>query len=666
MSDRPEPAPEKVYLHDVPLARAWDRFRAALAAEGLWQALEAEEVPLDQALGRITAEPVWARVSSPHYHAAAMDGYALRSQTSDGASDRSPVSLQIDSQAQYVDTGDPLPDWADAVVPIEEVEPVGATDRGRATEAVLLRAAVAPWGHVRALGEDMVVTELVLPAGHQVRPVDLGAVAGCGHDRLRVRRRPSVGIIPTGSELVPIGRTPASGEILEYNSLVLAGQVDSWGGQARRYPIVADDLDRIREAVLQAAASHDLLLVNAGSSAGLEDFTARVIAQVGEVLAHGVAVRPGHPVILGLIRPASAGELAENRKATPVIGVPGFPVSAALTGEIFVEPLLARWLGRPAREPERLQAALTRKVHSSQGDDEYLRVTVGRVGDRWVAAPLPRGAGVITSLVRADGLVLIPAGIQGVEAGEQVEVRLYRSTAELERTIVALGSHDLSLDLLGQELAQRGARLTSANLGSQGGLIALSRGEAHLAGSHLLDPESGEFNLAYIRKYLPSLPIVVVGLVLRQQGLMVAAGNPKSIRSLADLVRPEVSFINRQRGSGTRLLLDYQLEQLGVDRSQVQGYRREEFTHMMIAAAVSSGRADCGLGIQAAAEALGLGFVPLMQERYDLVVPRQHFESPLLSPLLQLLHDEGFRQMIGGLKGYDPAPMGRIIAEFGE
>src|SRR3990172_3266434 len=370
MSDRPEPAPEKVYLHDVPLARAWARFRAALAAEGLWQALEAEEVPLDQALGRITAEPVWARGSSPHYHAAAMDGYAVRAQTSDGASDRSPVSLQIDSQAQYVDTGDPLPDWADAVVPIEEVEPVGGTDRGRATETVLLRAAVTPWSHVRALGEDMVVTELVLPAGHTLRPVDLGAVAGCGHDRLRVRRRPSVGIIPTGSELVPIGRTPASGEILEYNSLVLAAQVESWGGQARCYPIVADDLDRIREAVLQAAASHDLLLVIAGSSAGLEDFTARVIAQGGEVLAHGVAVRPGHPVILGLIRPASAGELAENRKATPVIGVPGFPVSAALTGEIFVEPLLARWLGRPAREPERLGAGLTRKGHSSQGDDE--------------------------------------------------------------------------------------------------------------------------------------------------------------------------------------------------------------------------------------------------------------------------------------------------------
>jgi putative molybdopterin biosynthesis protein len=658
MSRQPDSGADKVYLHDVPLARAWQQFQQALAEAGLWQPLEAELIPLDQALGRVTAEPVWARVSSPHFHSAAMDGYAIRAASSAGASDRAPVTLQMQSEAQYVDTGDPLPDWADAVVPIEEVEPVGPTERGRATRAILLRSGLTPWSHVRALGEDMVVTELVLPAGHELRPVDLGAVAGCGHDRVSVRRRPSVGILPTGSELVPIGDTPARGDILEYNSLVLAAQVEAWGGRAQRYPIVPDDLAQIRETVLRSAGQHDLLLINAGSSAGLEDYTARVVEQLGQVLAHGVAVRPGHPVILGLLRP-------ERSQVVPVIGVPGYPVSAALTGEIFVEPLLAHWLGRPPRQPQRLAAVMTRKVHSSQGDDEYLRVTVGRVGERWVAAPLSRGAGVITSLVRADGLVLIPAGIQGVEAGEPVEVRLYRSLGELERTILALGSHDLTLDLLAQELARRGSRLTSANLGSQGGLIALSRGEAHLAGSHLLDPESGEFNLAYVRRYLPGLPVVVVGLAFRQQGLMVAEGNPKSIQSLEDLSRPDVAFINRQRGSGTRLLLDHRLGQLGIDPAAIQGYRREEFTHMMIAAAVASGRADCGLGIEAAAAALELGFIPVMQERYDLVIPRQHYEAPLLAPLLELLSEAGFRQMVGRLQGYDPSPMGRVIAELG-
>ncbi len=324
---------EKVYLHDVPLEEAWERFRRALAQAGLWRPLEAEEVPLDQALQRVTAEPVWARLSSPHYHAAAMDGYALRAADTAGASDRAPVDLAIGEGALYVDTGDPMPDWADALVPIEEVEPVGATRGGRALERIRLRAAVAPWSHVRAMGEDMVATELVLPAGQILRPVDLGAVAGCGHSRLRVRRRPRVAIIPTGTELVPAGSDPAPGEIIEYNSLVLAAQVEAWGGLATRCPIAPDDFEGIRKAVAQAAADHDLVLVNAGSSAGSEDYTARVVESLGELLVHGVAVRPGHPVILGLVRVQGSGRGAA---VVPVIGVPGYPVSAALTGEIFV------------------------------------------------------------------------------------------------------------------------------------------------------------------------------------------------------------------------------------------------------------------------------------------------------------------------------------------
>jgi putative molybdopterin biosynthesis protein len=339
-------------------------------------------------------------------------------------------------------------------------------------------------------------------------------------------------------------------------------------------------------------------------------------------------------------------------------------VSAALTGEIFVEPLLACWQGRRPAEPSIVEAVLTRKVHSSAGDDEYLRVTVGRVGDRVVAAPLSRGAGVITSLVRADGIVLIPAGVQGVEAGEKVSVRLYRPPAEIDRTIVVLGSHDLTIDLMAQFLAERGARLTSANVGSLGGLIALRRGEAHLAGSHLLDPETGEYNLTYIRQYLPDVRVVVVALVGREQGLMVRAGNPKRILTLADLVRPDVSFVNRQRGAGTRLLLDHNLGRLGLSAEAIRGYQREEYTHLAVAVAVDSGRADCGLGIRAAASALHLDFVPLFTERYDLIIPRVHYESPQLRPLLDLLADPRFRQAVAALAGYDVAPMGTVIAEI--
>jgi len=346
----------------------------------------------------------------------------------------------------------------------------------------------------------------------------------------------------------------------------------------------------------------------------------------------------------------------------PILGIPGFPVSAALTGEIFVEPLLARWTGRSAHDPATLEGTLARKVHSSAGDLEYLRVTVGRVGERLVVAPLARGAGVLASLVRADGIVRIPPGVQGLEAGERVTVHLYRSPGEVERTVLALGSHDLTLDLMAQFLAEEGLRLSSANLGSLGGLIALGRGEAHLAGSHLLDPTTGEFNVRYVDEYLPGRAMVVVALVGREQGLIHPPGNPKGLQDLRDLVRPDIRYVNRQRGSGTRLLLDYHLERLSLSPESIQGYAREEYTHLTVAAAVASGRADCALGIRAAAVALDLGFLPLFQERYDLVIPREQFESPKLAPLVKLLESSAFRQAVSALPGYDVSLMGTIIA----
>ncbi|HEY45865.1 MAG: LysR family transcriptional regulator [Anaerolineae bacterium SM23_ 63] len=651
---------ENIYLRDIPLEKAWDILIEALEAVGLWEPLGFEGIPLENALGRVTAEPVWARISSPHYYAAAMDGFALRAADTSGASDRKPITLQVDLNATYVDTGDPLPQWADAVVPIENVEPIQEAGE----PSIRIRAALAPWTHVRAMGEDMVATELVVPASHELRPVDLGAIAGSGHDEVRVWRRPRVAIIPTGTELVPIGSEVEPGETIEYNSLVLAAQVETWGGQATRYPSLPDDFERIREAVSEAAANHDLVLVNAGSSAGSEDYTAKVVESLGKLLVHGVAVRPGHPVVLGLVKRTPEGS-SLARAFVPVIGVPGYPVSTALTGEIFVEPLLARWLGRPPLAPQTIDATLTRKVRSSLGDDEYLRVTVGRVGERMIAAPLSRGAGVITSLVRADGIVLIPAGVQGLQTGETVSVRLYRSLADVERTILVLGSHDLTIDLMAQFLSQRGSRLSSANLGSLGGLVALKRGEAHLSGSHLLDPESGEYNLSYIEKYLPEVPVVVVGYVTREQGLIVAPGNLKGLTGLADLVKDGVSFINRQPGAGTRILLDYHLGELGVDTDSITGYEREEYSHLAVAAAVMSGAVDCGLGIRAAADALKLDFIPLYNERFDLVIPLEHYASTKLAPLLELLHETEFRDAVDAIAGYGTTPMGEIIAEIG-
>ena len=652
----------RIYLEDIPLAEAQRRLAAALQAAGRWAPLGFESVPLDRALGRVTAAPVWAALSAPHYHAAAMDGFAVSAAATASATERTPVRLGVgrDGPARYVDTGDPLPPWADAVAPVEVVQTSGPREQPGAIE---LHAALAPWAHVRAIGEDMVATELVLPANTRLRPVDLGALAGSGHGSVVVWRQPRVAVIPTGTELVPAGQPVKPGDIIEYNSLVLAAQVEQWGGVAHRWPIVPDDLAQIVAAVRAAAAEHDLVLLNAGSSAGSEDFSATAVEQVGTLLVHGVAVRPGHPVIIGM----TLGQ-APSETAVPVIGVPGYPVSAALTAEIFVEPLLARWQGQPAAAPPTLPATLTRKVLSPLGDDEYLRVTVGRVGDRVVATPLARGAGVISSLVRADGLVVIPRHHEGYDAGTTVNVRLYRALETIERTLVVIGSHDLTLDLLAQRLAEYTGeggpvRLASANVGSQGGLVALRRGEAHLAGSHLLDPETGQYNLPAIRRYLPETPVVVVALVGREQGLMVPAGNPQALRTLADLGRPDVRFVNRQRGAGTRVLLDYEIGKIGLPPGEIQGYDREEYTHLAVAAAIASGTATAGLGIAAAAGALGLAFVPLFNEQYQLIIPQVYYESPLLRPLREALADRIFRAEVAALPGYDVSEMGTVVAE---
>jgi len=661
-----------VYLHDIPLPEAQSRLESALRDADLWRVLGAETIILDEnALGCTLAGPVWARTSSPHYHASAMDGFAVRAADTAGAMQTKPVTLRIPDQACYLDTGDPLPPGFDSVIQIENTEALdehgNLIDAIRDPASIRIRESVPPWKHVRPLGEDIVATELVLPAGHVLRPADLGAIAAAGHTEISVARKPRVAILPTGTELVPIGSKLKSGDILEYNSLVMAAQIKAMGGEATRYPITKDEFDLICERVAEAAQDHDLILLNAGSSAGAEDFSAGVVQKLGKLLVHGVAVRPGHPVILGMVNRKS--EIENPKSKIPIIGVPGYPVSAALTVDIFAEPLIAQWLGRRPNQLPTETAYLTRKIASPGGDDDFVRVAVGRVGEKLLAAPLSRGAGVITSLVRADGLVLMPRGTQGAEAGEQVQVRLYRPKAELDKTIFCIGSHDMTLDLIAQFLSGYDRRLASANVGSQGGLVALRRGEAHLAGSHLLNPETGEYNISYIRQYLPGVPVKVITLVGREQGLLVKRGNPKGIKSLEDLSRPGVGeeagvrFVNRQRGAGTRVLLDYQLNLLGIAAESIIGYTQEEYTHLGVAAAVASGRADCGLGIAAAAQALELDFIPLYQERYDLVIPKEFAESDLLTPLFAVLENRDFRLAVAALPGYDVSKMGDLVLE---
>jgi putative molybdopterin biosynthesis protein len=628
------------YLHDIPVDEAWSRWLEALGSAGVRHPVGAERVALADALGRVTAEPAWARLSSPAFDCSAMDGVAVRAASTAGAGETTPLRLVIGEEAVPVDTGDVMPDGFDAVIMLEHLQRDG--------DEVEILAAVPPYRNVRPIGEDVAAGELLLPAGQRLRPADLAAAGAAGITELAVRRRPLVAVVPTGDELVAIGDEPGPGGILDTNSLMLAAQIQEAGALVERLPIVPDDPALLREVVADAAARFDLVLVNAGSSAGADDYTAAVVESLGEVAVHGVALRPGHPVVLGV----AAG--------TPVIGVPGYPVSAALVAEVFALPLLARMEGVAPRERPTVRARLARKLPSVLGEDEHVRVRLGRVAGQLVASPLSRGAGVLTSLVRADGVLVVPADREGEHAGAEVDVSLLRGLAEVGRTIVAIGSHDLVLDLASTWLRRRDplTSLASGNVGSLGGLVALRDGLSHVAGSHLLDPETGTYTWPYIRRVLGDAPVEVVRLVRREQGLVVPPGNPRGLRGLEDLAGGSVTFVNRQRGSGTRVLLDHELARLGIPPDAVAGYEREAYTHLAVAAAVAAGRADAGLAIRAAAEAFGLSFVPVASEPYDLVIARR---DPVLDPLFQLLADESFRHDVESLGGYDATEMGRPV-----
>ncbi len=637
----------RYYLSDIPLEDALGSYFDALNGEEALSLSEVEVVPLTEARGRVTAEPIWARISSPHYDSAAMDGIAVRSSDTIGATETSPVRLEIGRQAEWVDTGDPVPEGFNAVIMVEVVHEVDE-------DAVEIQSPAAPYQHVRPLGEDIVATELVLPESHTLRPVDLGACAAGGLAELPVRRKPRVAVIPTGNELVQVGSDVKPGDIIEFNSLVLVGMVDDWGGKAETLQAISDDYDALLNGVKDAVQEYDIVLVNAGSSAGSEDYTARVIEGLGKLVVHGTAIRPGHPVALGVVR------------GIPVLGIPGYPVSAALTCELFVKPLIERKLGISYSAPDSVEATITRKTLSPMGEDEFLRVRLGRVGEKLVASPVERGAGVIMSLVRADGIVRIPRFSEGLDAGSEVSVDLIRTMESIEDTVVVIGSHDMTLDLLASHVRRTRPQMTlaSTNVGSMGGLAALSRGEAHFAGSHLLDESTGEYNLSYIHRFLRGRSVVLVNLVKRIQGLILPEANPRDVKTLEDLTSEELTFINRQRGSGTRLLLDYKLREYGIDPEDIRGYDREEYTHLAVAAAVAGGRADVGLGILSAAKAMGLHFIPLLSEQYDLVIPTEHYESERVQYTLSIVRSSAFRKDVDSLGGYDTSMMGQVVAEI--
>jgi len=636
--------------------RIYLRMKSLEEARELWLARfepqtmrTAEEIPTVAAAGRVTAAPVIARRSSPAAHQAAMDGFALTAAATFGATPENPRFLQLEREAFPINTGQLMPPGTDAVIMVEQI-PDPEADR------IAVEAPVFPWQNVRRVGEDLILGEMVLSEGTEINPWAQGALLAAGVTRVQVCRRPRVAIIPTGSELVPVAELDAeleSGRWPEFNSVILAGLVAAAGGLPLVRPLVPDDPPLLTTALQEALALAEVVLINAGSSAGTEDYTYQAVAGLGEVLVHGVAMMPGKPTLLGAV----AGK--------PVLGIPGYPVSAVLSFEQFAAPLIAGLAGQRLVPRPTLTVYPSQNLPSKPGLTEFIRVALGRVGDRVIATPLPRGAGIITSLVRADGLLTVPSLSEGLEEDRPVTAELLVAQEDLDGTLVVLGSHDNTLDLLATRLRRRDPRLrlSSGHVGSLGGLLALRQGRAHLGGSHLLDPKTNTYNVPFIQRYLPGLPLKLINLAWRQQGLMLAPGNPKNIGVLQDLARPGVRFINRQRGAGTRLLLDFLLEEEGLTAAAIQGYDREEYTHMAVAVNVFSGTADVGLGILAAANALGLDFIPLLPERYDLVVPESTFADPRFQTLLSVIRSAAFQEAATALGGYDLKDCGKILYE---
>jgi len=611
--------------------------------------LSQEMVAVPDAVGRVLAAPVTALISSPNFHLSAMDGIAVKAASTFGASETRPKELIIGKDAFHVNTGHVMPENTDTVIMIEYVH---VLDENR----VEIETPAFPWQNVRKVGEDIVATELLFPQNHVVTPYCLGALLSGGIFEVPVKTRPRVLIIPTGSELVDWRQTTIEnlqpGQVIETNSFVLGKLVESCGGAFIRHAMITDDPSNIKTAILDAANSEvDMVLTVGGSSAGSEDYTKHAVEVLGRVLVHGVTIMPGKPVLIGEI------------KGKPIFGIPGYPVSAIVAFEQFVGPLISFMLGQPEKERSTVQVEPTRKIPSKLGLEEFIRVKLGAVGNKIVAIPLPRGAGCITSLTEADGIIRVPKNQEGINPQEPVAAELLRPLSSIHNTIVVVGSHDNTLDVLANQIrgGQKHLTLSSSHVGSMGGLMAIKKGGCHLAGSHLLDTQDGSYNISYVKKYLPDIRVKLVNLVLRDQGLILPPGNPKAIQGIEDLGRKDITFLNRQAGSGTRILLDYRLKQLGIDPSDVKGYENEEFTHMSVAVAVLSGAVDVALGIYAAARALNLDFIPVVTEQYDLIIPEIYFETENIRILLETINSSEFKKQVEALGGYHTEKTGQVI-----
>lgn len=618
-----------------------------------------EHISVENALGRVTAEALRAGNSVPHYLGAAMDGIAVRAADTAAAAEGHPIELEegdpaaVERAFSYVDTGQELPAWADAVIMIEKVfaaavgvSPTGPRRRAAADRParVHVLAPAAPWQHVRLVGEDVVASEIIAPRGHRLRPVDIGALLAAGVLEVPVRPRPVVALLPTGDELIEPGEDLRPGRIVEFNSRMIAAFVREWGGEPLRLPPSRDERSSLVTRLEEARERADVVCIIAGSSVGRHDFTVDALAAAGRILARGIDVVPGRPTIL------AAFDSARSGRARVALGIPGYPVSALVACRELLEPLLAHLLGTAPLPRESVRATLLRDLASRSGNEELIRVNLGCVSGRMVAAPLGRGAGALTTVVRADGLIRVPPATSTIQAGAEIEVELLRTAEEARHTIFVHGSREPVLAVLEDELrkAEPLLRLATCGGGGTSAAAALARGEAHLALSAY--PREAE-------SFASDGIVRVFHLGTRSRGLIVPRGNPRGLRCVEDLEGLRVCTVERSPCTADRRSAD------PLDR--IACARRDAPSEVAVAAAVQSGLADAGVGSEAAARSLGLDFWTLESEELRILLRADFASSPAGEVLLQTLRSDALRSALAQLGGCDASRSGEELFASG-
>jgi putative molybdopterin biosynthesis protein len=612
----------KRYLSLVPFDEALHLLKTSFAIPG-----RTERVSVTCSLGRVIATPVYAKYSVPEVNLAAMDGIAVKSRDTIPASDQSPVTLHDFAR---VNTGNIVPPRFDAVIMIEDTWEAGDTFQ--------IRKAAAPWQHVRPAGEDIREGRLVLPTGHLIRAFDIGALATYGIVNMDVVTA-NVGIIPTGSELVPLGVRPAPGQVVESNTVMAQVLLDSMGAHCTRMPIVRDDPDLIQEALLTAARKNDLVIISAGSSAGTRDYTAGAIEAVGELLFHGVAVKPGKPMMLGKIG------------GKPVIGLPGYPLAAQTVLREFAVPLLEYW-GLAPMPRYSVKVKLASPLSSDLGFDEFVPVSVGRIGNQPWGMARSRGTVVQMSTVRSNGYAHIPAPVEGYDAEHELKVFLTTDPANIERTLLFMGAIDPILEELGNVAHDQGLFIHTGSAGNTGAILSLKRNSCHAAPMSL-PAFSLMQDCRFIQPYLTSMDLVFVNIASQEQG--IASEKEVSLDEL-DMV----CWINSRKDTPARILFDALLLSNNISPSRIRGYDNEVATPGAVAAAVRAGQADAGISSKGLAESHDLIFAPLAQEQYELVMRREMLDDPRIVTLISLIKGPEFRDRLNRTGVYCTSLTGRI------